>query len=196
MGPVNRFAVPIILALLAACGDGQDEPVEAQRFSLDDARHVPAEPLSSPDTKGAGWVVGQNGQTIHFGQSGTPLLSLACDLRAKPQQLRIIRHVAARPGLKALFPVIGNGRISRFSVDAALHEGEWRWEGALPASDPLLDVFIGRGQLEATLPGGGSLLIAGSGIPGQFVEWCRAGGRSQSPPATTGVEARTAPPAR
>jgi hypothetical protein len=36
-------------------------------------------------------------------------------------------------------------------------------------------VFTGRRDLEATLPGAGTLLIAGSGIPGEFVRWCRAG---------------------
>jgi len=183
MGPVNRLTVPIVLGLLAACGQEPDAPVDPQRFSLDEARHVPAEPLSSPDTQGAGWTA--DGQAIRFGRPGAPLLSLACDLQAEPVQVRVVRHVRARPGLKALFPVIGNGRISRFSVDAALHEGEWRWEGALPASDPMLDVFVGTGELEATLPGGGSLVVAGSGIPGEFVDWCRAGGRGQrAEPAT------------
>jgi hypothetical protein len=51
--------------------------------------------------------------------------------------------------------------------------------GALPASDPSLDVFTGPRELEATLPGGGSLLIAGSRIPASFVTWCRAGGHVQ-----------------
>ena len=100
-------------------------------------------------------------------------------MRKTPAQLRIVRHVAARPGEKALLPVIGNGTISRFKVDATLADGEWRWQGALPASDPSLDVFTGPRELEATLPGGGSLLIPGSRIPGEFVNWCRAGGRVQ-----------------
>jgi len=79
--------------------------------------------------------------------------------------------------LKALFPVLGNGMISRFQIDAVLHDGEWRWEGTLPAADPQLEVFTGPRELQATLPGGGSLVIEGSRIPGEFVEWCRAGGR-------------------
>jgi hypothetical protein len=154
--------------------------MEAQRFSLEAARHVPAEPLLSPDTKGAGWSVSSDGQAIDFGlPGGKPMFTLACDLRSTPAQLRMVRHVTARPGEKALFPVIGNGMISRFKVDATLAGEEWRWEGALPASDPLLDVFTGPNALEATLPGGGSLQIAGSRIPGEFVTWCRAGGRVQ-----------------
>jgi hypothetical protein len=102
-------------------------------------------------------------------------------LRETPARLRIVRHVTARPGEKALLPVIGNGTISRFKVDAVLSGDEWRWEGALPAGDPSLDVFTGPRELEATLPGGGSVLIAGSRIPGEFVNWCRAGGGVRQP---------------
>lgn len=177
-GAVKRIAVPLLLTALTACG--QDEPQQAQRVSLDEARHVPAAPIASPDTKAAGWAVSQNGQAIRFGNPGQPpLLTLECRLRDNPVGLRIVRHTAARPGEKALFPVIGNGLISRFKLDGTLRDDEWRWEGTLPASDPLLDVFIRGGKLEATLPGGGSLQIEASRIPGEFVTWCRAGGKVQ-----------------
>lgn len=166
------------LPLLTSCGEGGDAPVQAQRISLEDARAKVAEPLLSPDTEGAGWTVSADQQAIAFARPGAaPFLTLACELREAPATLTIVRHVPARPGQKALFPVIGNGTISRFKVDAALSEGEWRWEGVLPASDPQLDVFAGTGELQATLPGGGTLLIEGSRIPGEFVTWCRAGGR-------------------
>jgi hypothetical protein len=167
----------ISLLLLAACDSG-DAPMQAQRISLDDARAKVAEPLLSPDTEGAGWTVSAGQQAIRFAlPSAEPFLTLACDLRETPATLTIVRHAPARPGQKALFPVIGNGTISRFKVDATLDEGEWRWEGALPASDPQFDVFTGPLGLEATLPGGGTLLIEGSRIPGEFVSWCRTGGR-------------------
>jgi hypothetical protein len=166
------------LPLLAACGEGGDTPVQAQRISLDDARAKVAEPLLSPDTEGAGWAVSADQRAIAFARPGAaPFLTLACNLRQAPATLTIVRHVRARPGQKALFPVIGNGKISRFKVDAALSDGEWRWEGVLPASDAQFDVFIGPGELQATLPGGGTLLIEGSRVPGEFVTWCRAGGR-------------------
>jgi len=174
-----RLALVVAATVLAcACGEGGDAPVQAQRISLEDARAKVAEPLLSPDTAGAAWKVTDDGQAIDFGRPGAaPWLTLACDTRKAPATLTVVRHVAARPGQKALFPVLGNGTISRFKVDAALHQGEWRWEGVLPASDPQLDVFTGPRELEATLPGGGTLLIAGSRIPGEFVNWCRAGGR-------------------
>ena len=165
-------------AVLAACSGETEAPVQAQRISLEDARAKVAEPLLSPDTTGAKWKVTDNGQAIDFGRDGgKPWLTLACDVREAPATLTVIRHARARPGQKALFPVLGNGMISRFKVDATLHEDEWRWEGTLPAADPMLEVFTGPRELQATLPGGGSLMIEGSRIPGEFVEWCRAGGR-------------------
>lgn len=190
--PDRRLWPPTLLLplLLAACGQSEQAPVQAQRFSLDAARHVPAAPTRSPDTKGDAWSVSGSGQAIDFGPpGGAPLLTLACELRQPPARLRIVRHVQAGPGQKALFPVMGNGTISRFKLDAALHDGEWRWEGALPAGDPLLDVFTGPRELEATLPGGGTLLIDGSRIPGEFVNWCRAGGRVQRAEAAEQAEA-------
>ena len=196
MGAV-KVALPLVsLLFLAACGKGSDAPVQAQRISLEASRAKPAEPLRSPNTKGARWTVTDNDQAIAFGlPNAEPLLTLACDLRAAPATLAIIRHVDAQPGQKALFPVIGNGTISRFKVDAALHDGEWRWEGSLPAGDPQFDVFTGPLEIEATLPGGGMVMIAGSRIPGEFVNWCRAGGRVQRAADAEEAEAEQASPA-
>lgn len=179
---------------LSACGDGADAPSQAQRISLDAARHEPAQPALSPDTRGARWMVTENAQAIAYGREGAdPWLTLACDVRADPASLTIIRHSPARPGEKALFPVLGNGTTSRFKVDATLADGEWRWEGKLAASNPQLDVFTGPRELEATLPGGGTLLIGGSRIPGEFINWCRAGGRVQRLEAAEAAAATTTP---
>ncbi len=146
--------------------------------------------MQSPDTSEAFWSVDEDGQAILFGNEGEPpLMSIACRLDANPPQLAIIRHAAARPGLSALFPVIGNGMRSRFLVDAKLSEGEWRWEGTLPADDPQLDVFTGTRDITATLPGRGMLEIAGSRIPGEFVNWCRTGGQALQPEAEGGETA-------
>ena len=191
---MKALALLITLLFLAACGDGGEAPVQAERISLDEARTKVAEPALSPDTEGAGWTVTDDAQAINFGRANAdPWLTLACDVRAAPATLTVIRHVEARPGQKALFPVLGNGMASRFKVDAALDGGEWRWEGELPASDPMFEVFTGPLGLEATLPGGGTLLIEGSRIPGEFVNWCRAGGRVLR---AEEAEASPAPPAR
>lgn len=170
------------------------------RFSFDEARQVATVVATSPDTEAAVWTVSQDGQAVSFGTAGAPpLMSLECRLKAQPAQLAVIRHVPARPGLSALFPVIGNGTVSRFKVDAVLADGEWRWEGALPAADPLNDVFTGVGELEATLPGGGSVIAAPSRIPSEFVTWCRQGGRlqrAQAEPAATPAPSPSPTPGR
>lgn len=199
-------AVPLVLLCSVAACDGGDEPVQAQRISLDQSRAAPAQPAVSPDTSTASWKVSADGQAVDFGEPDQrPLLTLACRLREQPAQFTIIRHVGAKPGQKALFPVLGNGMVSRFKLDAKLGSGRWRWEGTLPASDPMLEVFMGPRELEATLPGGGTLLIDGSRIPGEFVNWCRAGGNpghvnaaqdEQDAAKAEAAEASSEPPAR
>jgi len=167
--------LPVLtLFALSACESEPETPSQAQRISLEEARQRPGIPLASPDTTKASWSVAADGQSISFGDAGQkPLLTLACRLREQPARLEIIRHVPGRPGAQALLPVLGNGTISRFKVDAALANGEWRWQGALPASDPQLDVFTTSGTMEATLPGGGTLIMGPSRVPGEFVRWCR-----------------------
>lgn len=173
-----RALLCLSLSIAAAGCDGSaDAPVRGQRIALEDARADVREPLASPDTEDASWTVAENGQAIQFGNRGAlPLLTLACRIKEHPPHIRIIRHALARPGEKALFPMLGNGTIARFKVDATLADNEWRWEGAVPADDPLLDVFTGARDIEATLPGAGTLAIGGSRIPGEFINWCRAGG--------------------
>ena len=170
-----------ISVLLAACTPSpadEADTAKPQRVAFAQDNRALLAPLPSPDTSDARWEVDENGQSIHFADEGAEraMLTLDCRLSEKPPQMRLIRHVRARPGQSALLPVIGNGTISRFLIDAVLVEGEWRWEGAVAASDPMLDVFTGPRPITATLPGGGLLDIAGSRVPGEFVTWCRAGG--------------------
>lgn len=167
----------LVVAFLSACQQPPEEPAQTQRIAFAEKNRTLLAPLASPDTSEARWSVDEGGQAIRFGNAGeAPLLTLDCRLGEEPPQMRVIRHVSARPGQAALFPVIGNGMRSRFLVDAKLADGKWSWEGTVPASDPMLDVFTGPRQLTATLPAGGMLEIAGSRIPGEFVTWCRAGG--------------------
>jgi hypothetical protein len=167
-------AVAAVLVLAAACHRVEQEPVQAQRVAFDEVPSQGEQPLASPDTKGASWTASANGQALDFGNPGArPLVTLACNSDAAPPQVTVVRHAPARAGEKALFPVIGNGKISRFEVDAARVGDEWRWQGTLPADDLQLEVFAGARSLEATLPGGGTIKIEGSAAPGQFIAACR-----------------------
>ena len=169
MGAVNRPAAMLALVLLSAC---HRAPPPVQRITLDTAGQGPETPLASPDTKGAVWTQGADGQRIDFGQPAqTPYLTLQCRA-GTPPAVRIIRYVASRPGEQALFPVLGAGPNARFKLNAAKVGGAWAWVGDVPVSDRQLDVFHSE-RLEATLPGGGSLIIPASPLPGEFVRKCR-----------------------
>ncbi len=174
--------IPALILALAACGPSAQVPGNAERIAIAQGEARVHDPLPSPDTSNAAWWVDPSGRAIHFGDAGAPPhLSLDCQIGDGPSRLTIIRHALALPGEEALFPIYGNGMRSRFLADATLHQGqadsEWRWEAAVPAGDPQLDVFLGARELKATLPGKGMLEIGGSRIPGEFIDWCRAGGR-------------------
>lgn len=169
-----------LILVLAACGE-RGEPV--QRVELPEGGTVlPVAMAHSPDTSQAVWLPSADGRALVYGNRGAaPLLTLACEAAATPPRLTIVRHAPALPGLTALFPVIGNGERSRFPVDATEVGGEWRWQVTLPATDQRWEVFAGSRQLLATLPGGGMLDIAGSRMPGAFLDWCRSGGAGVLP---------------
>lgn len=175
-----RFYACLVACALSACSapaPSAEEPV---------APPAPQEtPLPSPDTSRAIWSVGPSGHALQFGNRDTPpWLTLDCRLSASaPPQLAIIRHASGLPGQTALFAVMGNGHVARLPADAVLNENEWRWESVVAAADPRMDLFIGPGDMRATLPGKGAIAIPPSPIPGQFVEWCRRGGRP-APSAT------------
>jgi hypothetical protein len=171
------------LLILTACG--RQAPVPEATFSEDQSAATLA-PNPKPDSTDAKWVIAADGRGIDFGKpAATPLLSLTCQIskNTAPPQLTVIRHARSEPGAKALFAVLGNGIVSRLKLDAALAGKEgWRWEGRYPASAPELDVFTGPRDIDATLPGGGQLHIAGSGLPREFIEWCRRNGTNAGAP--------------
>jgi len=178
----------LLLFALAACSQQPAaEPEAAQRIALDQAGQRSEQPLSSPDTSRAVWTVSANGKALNFGNRGAkPWLTLDCRLaQGSPPYLAVIRHASAFPGQTALIAVLGNGYVSRLPADATLADGEWRWEASLPAIDPAWNLFIGTGDMRATLPGKGAVEIPPSPIPGEFVTWCRAGGRALPEPQAT-----------
>lgn len=173
------------LLFLTACNAEAEPAPQTERVALPQTDSSPAREvvLESPETENAVWTVAENGHAVNFGNTGEPaLLTLDCRLGEAPAQLAIIRHAPALPGQGALFAVMGNGHASRLYADAVLGDGEWRWESVLEAADPQLDLFIGPGDMRATLPGRGAVAIPPSRIPGEFVEWCRAGGQTVNAP--------------
>jgi hypothetical protein len=176
--------LPIAVLMLAAC----DRPA-VERIELADSEPIDLlAPIASPDTEGANWQVTTNQRGIVFTlPDAKPLLTLGCETPDNQPQVRLVRHAPAQPGAKALFAVLGNGTVSRFNLDAKLAANEWRWEGVYSAEAPQLQVFTGPRDIEATLPGGGTLQIAGSAMPREFLTWCRTSSIGETVPEPTGA---------
>ena len=135
--------------------------------------------MSAPlQPQGAAWHAENN--ALHFGVPGQQdLLSLGCEHAADGTALlRITRLTRADDNAKALFALIGNGRIARLPLDALRAGDPGVWQGAIPASDDRLDVLKGGNSLEATLPGGGTLKLPASREPGRILTECRDSDRA------------------
>ncbi len=179
-------ALPLLFILtLAACTPTQSREVAGgaapgggypARVALA-GEGLPAEtaPLQPQD---AAWRA--DGQAVHFGVPGQQdLLSIGCDHAPDGTALlRITRMTRAEDNAKALFALIGNGRISRLPLDARQAGDPGVWQGLIPASDDRLDVLKGGNSVEATLPGGGTLKLPASREPGRVLTDCRASDRA------------------
>lgn len=128
-----------------------------------------------PDTDGAIWDKAATGSGLSFGKPGQmPLLSISCEPQTPDgPAIRIVRHVQADPGAKALLAMIGNNRVLRAKADAVRRAEGWRWEGLVPVRDHHLAVFAGQGVLETTLPGGGTFHTTPSAEPAALFRACR-----------------------
>lgn len=171
--------------LLAACSQSPeapapqpDRPIDAVRVALPSPGPLPA-PRAS-DAR-AVWTGG--GTAAAFGYLGEePLVTLAC----RSGQIVVTRHALAEDRAQALFALIGNGKILRLPVDAVRLPGAAYpvWQGALAADDPRGEVFL-AGAVEATLPGAGTIVLAGGGAMQELVQGCRvSAGAGTSPNAT------------
>ena len=162
------------LALLAACKPpASDDYVERTR--IETPVEGPSEPIDSPDTEGAIWAPAERDTRLLYGKPGErPLFALECLSDGKGPEMGYTRFAKADPHAQAILALIGNGHVSRLKIDAAQVGDAWRWEGTVPASDPRLDVLTGAREVEATVPGAGSVILSPSSLPGELVERCRA----------------------
>lgn len=118
-------------------------------------------------------------QGAHFGVAGQPdLIAVSC--MHSPDgtaMLRLTRATRAAEGAKALFALIGNGRITRLPMDVVRAGEPGEWQATIPATDERLDVLKGGNRIEGTLPGGGTLMMPASSEPGRVLNECRASDR-------------------
>lgn len=187
--PLRRAAPFLVLLAVAACDSTPETPVA--RAPIGGSAKGPSEPIDSPDVTGARWVATDaDPDRLLYGKPGeSPLLALACTADANGPVIAYARFAHADPGAQAMFALIGNRRVERLFVDATRQGTASLWAGQVPARDPRLAVLEGPGEVEATIPGAGSVKLHGSPLPGALIERCRATAEptpAPSPPATPG----------
>ncbi|MBX7495308.1 hypothetical protein K3172_05505 [Qipengyuania sp. 6B39] len=170
---VRTFALVSTLALAACKPPASDD--YAERTRLAPAVKAPSDPIDSPDVEGAVWAPTDNADRLLYGKPGErPLFALECIEQGGLPLVTYTRFAVADAHAKAVLALIGNGHVSRLKIDAAENGGAWRWEGTIEALDPKLDVLTGQREVEATVPGAGTLRFNPSARPGELVERCRA----------------------
>jgi len=167
----------LVLPALAACSQSQSRQlVENAPETGGYPARLPLANIALPvevapvQPEGAQWQAAGPG-AVHFGVPGQgDLLALRC----AGTGLEVVRRARAEEGAKALFALIGNGRIARLPLNVALAGEDGEWRATLPLDDVRLDVLKGGNRIEATLPGGGTLKLPASGEPGRLLASCRA----------------------
>jgi hypothetical protein len=175
-----RVAALLPLALLAACNPPAADDYVA-RVGVG-GREAPSPPIVTPDTTGAVWVPSPaNPLRLLYGKPSEPVLfALECVQGPREPVLEYTRFAAADPHAKAILALIGNGYVARLKIDAAREGNRWLWRGSEPATSPNFEGLTGARQVEATVPGAGSLILNPSQMPGGLIDRCR----SLAPPAS------------
>ena len=182
---VRTLTTLFVLALAACKPPASDEYTERTRIAP--RAEAPSEPIRSPDTEGAVWAATDNADRLLYGKPGErPFFALECTDQGGLPLIAYTRFAKADAHAKAILALIGNGHVSRLKIDAIERGEVWRWEGAVEAEDPALDVLTGTRQVEATVPGAGSLILNPSALPGELVERCRL--QNDAQPEETSAE--------
>ena len=162
-----------ILVLAACKPPAADDYVERTRIGGE--VQGPSEAIDSPDTQGAVWAPADKARRLLYGKPGErPLFAIECVGQGAVLMLAYTRFAKADPHAKAVLALIGNSHVTRLPIDAIQINDIWRWEGAAPVTDPRWDVLTGTREVEATVPGAGSVILNPSALPGALVEECRA----------------------
>lgn len=167
-----RFA-PALLLMLAACQPpAADDYLE--RGLAKDALPQASEPIPSPDTTDAIWAPAQQQGRLLFGVPGqTPLLAMQCEGAGDQAKLTFTRFIRADREAQAMMALVGNFHALRLPVDSSWNGRAWLWQGSVPADHPDLEALTGTREVEATVPGAGTLVMAASPLTRELVDACR-----------------------
>lgn len=191
-----RYAALLPLILLAACKPPAADDYVA-RVGVTE-RATPLPPILTPDTKGAGWAPSPaNPRRLVYGKPGQRVLfALECNGNAANPTITYTRFADADPHAQAILALVGNGHVSRLKIDAARDGNRWLWHGSEPAESLNFEGLTGGRQVEATVPGAGSLILNPSPLPGELILLCRSPNPSATPasaPAAVAGPALTQP---
>ena len=205
-----RLAALWPLLVLTACSPPAADEYVARVAVV--GRAAPSPPIASPDTEGALWAPSPaNPQRLLYGKPGQRVLfALECAAGGAGAELTYTRFAPADAHAKAILALIGNGHVARLKIDAVRAGATWLWQGREAATSMNFEGLTGGRQVEATVPGAGSLILNPSPLPGELILKCRslappatpasalggAGAARPSPPDTTGTTAPPPPPAR
>lgn len=172
---MRKLVFQFSVLALAAC---KPPPTDADmlRDMPEAAPSFASAPLPSPNVQGAKWALSQrrDGKIIYGVPNESSLLALECETQGNPT-IRITRYSPADEGAGALLAMVGNGHIGRIAVDANKVSGGIYWEGTDPANSDGWEPIAGPRELIATVPGGGTVELHASPIPGAMIEACRNG---------------------
>lgn len=169
-----RTSALLPLILLAACNPPAADDYVA-RVGVT-GRTAPSPPILTPDTTGAMWAPSPaNPLRLLYGKPGERVLfALECRQGKREPVLEYTRFAVADPHAKAILAFVGNGHVARLKIDATRQGPRWLWQGRDLATSLDFEALTGGRQVEATVPGAGSLILNPSQAPGELVRQCRA----------------------
>jgi hypothetical protein len=170
---------PALLLMLAACQPPAADDYLERGLAKDDLPQASA-PIPSPDTTGAIWAPAREPHRLLFGVPGkTPLLAMQCEGlgegTGEKAKLVFTRIERADREAQAMMALVGNFHALRLPVDSTWNGRAWLWQGSVPASHPDLEALTGTREVEATVPGAGTLVMAPSPLTRELVDACRGG---------------------
>lgn len=180
-----RRTIPLLL-LLSAC-----QPPAAdtylQREAASNRLPQASPPIESPDTSKAIWAPAEREGRILFGVPGqVPMLAMECVGATDAAKVVFTRFVAADRNAQAMMALVGNSHALRLEVDATKSGRTWLWQGSVAADNPDLDALTGTRDVEATVPGAGTLVMGASPLTRELIEACRS---KLAPPDATALAA-------
>lgn len=101
------------------------------------------------------------------------MLAMECNGSGAKTMIAFTRFVRADRDAQAMMALVGNSHALRLEVDATRNGAAWLWHGDVEASHPDLEALTGTREVEATVPGAGTLAMRPSPLTRELIDACR-----------------------